>query len=262
MTSGRLGVAGGEIAYDVAGDGPALVVVHAGICDRRMWGPLVPLLHGRQVVALDMRGFGASSPVTDGADRRRDLVALLDHLGIERAALCGVSFGGVVALETALVVPDRVSALVVCGSALDWSTLPAELEARIVEADAAGEQGDVDRAVELELGIWVDGVGRPEPVDPGIRERVGTMNRRAWELALAATGEPAGLDPPAGLRLGELAVPTLVVAGAFDVPWMVESARRLAGSITGARFELLDGCAHLPPLERPEAFAALLASFV
>ena len=96
-------VPGGRLAYDATGDGPPIVLMHAWICDRRMWDDLVPLFARRhRVVRYDKRGFGEteiSEPVR--YSNRADVIAVLDHLGIDRATLVGVSGGSAVALDTA-----------------------------------------------------------------------------------------------------------------------------------------------------------------
>lgn len=263
MSFGFAPVSGGQLAYDVEGDAQPLVLVHAGICDRRMWDGVWQTLAARhRVVRYDARGFGESVPATTTFSPRADLVALLDHLGIDRAALCGVSYGGRIVLETALEYPQRVGALGLVCCAIEWDTAPADLVARIEEADEVGEEGDVEQAVELELRIWLDGNGRSEPVDPVVREAVRTMNLRAWTLAHESTGGSTALVPPAAPRLGSVGVPTLVVAGEYDVPFMTESSRSLAAAVPGARFELIGGAAHLPPIERPAVFASLLLDFL
>lgn len=250
--------------HEASGSGPPLVLVHAGICDARMWDEVAGLLAPEhRVLRYDMRGYGRSGPAVGTYSPRADLLSVLDAEGIERAAVCGVSFGGAVAIETAVVSPERVSALAVVCSAVDWSAVPPELAERIEEADAAGEAGDIDRAVELELRIWVDGDGRREPVDTGLRERVREMNRRAWELAAQSNGEADWSDePPAEQRLDEIAVPTLVVAGEWDVAFMRASCRDIARRVRGAQFATMSRAAHLPPLERPAEFASILHEFL
>jgi pimeloyl-ACP methyl ester carboxylesterase len=263
VSLGLVPVSGGQLAYDVEGEGSPLVLVHTGICDRRMWDGVWQALAARhRVVRYDARGFGESGPATATFSPRADLVSLLDHLGIDRAALCGVSFGGRIVLETALEYPERVGALALVCCAVDWDTAPADLVAKIEEADRAGEAGDIERAVELELRIWLDGHGRPEPLDPIVREAVRTMNLLVWTLALESTGALVSLVPPASGRLASVAAPTLVVAGEHDVPFMTESCRSLAAAVPGARFELVGGAAHLPPMERPALFASLLLDFL
>ena len=262
MDSGRLPVEGGQLAYDVDGDGLPLVLVHAGICDRRMWEDVWPELARRYCVArFDMRGYGDSTVAAAPYAPHDDVVAVLDHLGLDRAVLCGVSFGGAVELDVALAVPERVRGLVLVCCSPRGTPPSAELRVLMDEADEIAEQGDLDTAVELELRIWVDGVGRRNPVAPAVRERVREMNRRAWERAFEGEA-PLALDPPASQRLGEIGVPTLVVAGEYDQPWITDACRAIAAAIRGSRFELVRDVAHLPPLERPAAFVALLTGFL
>ena len=129
-----------------------------------------------------------------------------------------------------------------------------ELSALSAEADAVGEGGDVERAVELELRIWVDGPQRgPDALDPALRERARALNRTAWAAGMGGEGE--ALEPFAVGRLGEIACPTLVIDAELDQPSVHVSCRQLADGIPGARLVVILGVAHLPPLEAPAAFA-------
>src|SRR5690349_19713578 len=113
---------GARLVYEVAGDGPAVVLIHGFGLDMRMWDPQIGPLAGRfRVVRHDCRGFGASGPFDPGVPYTHagDLVALLDHLDIGDAALAGLSFGGRVALQAALAAPDRVRGLVLLDAVLD-----------------------------------------------------------------------------------------------------------------------------------------------
>jgi pimeloyl-ACP methyl ester carboxylesterase len=197
-----------------------------------------------------------------------DLAALLDHLGIERAAVVGNSFGGKVALEFVLEHPERTRALVLIASALSGHELSAELEAFDEAEDALLEAGKLDEAVELNLRTWLDGPDRDAaPVSPEVRALVAACQRRAFETMLAAyegappPGPVRWAEPPAATRLGEVAVPTLVVAGAQDVEDFRAIADRLAGEIPGARKAVLD-TAHLPGLERPDELNRLVLDFL
>lgn len=258
-------VDGGRIYTEVAGDGPPLLLGHAGIVDLRMWdGVWEPLAERRRVVRYDMRGWGRSSTPTGPWSPRDDIAAVLDHHGVDRAAVCSISYGGRTVLDFALERPERVSALVLvaCGAAGRPPPAP-EVSAPMEEADAVGEAGDVDRAVDLEIGIWVDGPTRgPDEVEASVRERVREMNLIAWRQALAAEGEPIPLEPVAYGRLGEISVPTLVVAGGLDVPWINEGCEQLAEGIPGARLEVVPDAAHMVPMERPDAFVRLLERFL
>ena len=216
----------------------------------------------------DLRGYG-DSPLPGGPfSYVDDLAALLDHLGIERAALVGNSFGGKVALEFALEHPGRTRALVLVAAALGGHEPSTELEAFDETEDALLEAGKLDEAVDLNVRIWLDGPDRDAaPVPAEARELVAAGQRRAFETMLGAYEDspPPGpvrwAEPPAAMRLGEVAAPTLVVAGAHDVQDFSAIADRLAGEIPNARKAVLD-TAHLPGLERPGELNRLLLDFL
>jgi pimeloyl-ACP methyl ester carboxylesterase len=257
---------GAQIAYDVAGNGPAVTLVHAGIADRRMWRDTVPALLTRfTVVTYDQRGFGDSTLPSGPAAYTDDLRALLDHVGVEQTAVVGVSMGGRAALELALLEPQRVTRLVLVGAGLpdwDWSE---DMQRFGKEEDEALEAGDLDRAVELNVRFWVDGPRRERgAADPEVRELVGAMQRQAFEVPVPdpEPTTPPPLDPPASERLGEIAAPTLVVVGDEDVDDMKQIADVLAAGIPGARKVTMPETAHLPPLERPQEFNRILLDFL
>jgi pimeloyl-ACP methyl ester carboxylesterase len=113
---------GARLVYEVAGDGPAVVLIHGFGLDMRMWDPQAgPLAARFRVVRYDCRGFGASGPLDPAVPYTHagDLVALLDHLDIGDAVLAGLSFGGRVALQAALAAPDRVRGLALLDAVLD-----------------------------------------------------------------------------------------------------------------------------------------------
>ena len=257
---------GAQIAYEVHGAGPALTLIHEGIADRRMWRETLPALEGDfTVVTYDQRGFGDSSLPSGPATYVDDLRALLDHVGLDRTTLVGASLGGRVALELALLQPERVDALVLAAAGLpdwDWSD---EVKRFGEEEEEAYESGDLDRAVELNLKLWVDGPRRDsDAVDPAMRAFVGEMQRKAFEIPLPdppPTASPP-LEPPARGRLGDIAIPTLVVVGDEDVEDIKQIAAVLAERIPGARKVTLPDTAHMIPLERPEEFNRILLDFL
>lgn len=251
---------------ETAGRGSPVVLLHAGVCDRRMWDPqwdAVAAAH--HAVRYDLRGFGRSPLPPAPWSHARDLVELLDRLGIDRAALVAASFSGRVALEVAQVRPELVEALVLIGATLpghDWSR---EVRAFMAEEDEAVRRGDLDGAVEANLRMWVDGPGRaPGTVDPRVRERVRQMQRRAFELELAA-GEAAHEQPlvaDVGRRLGEVVAPTLVVVGEHDAADVHAIAERLTRQLPDARRVVVPGAAHLPSMERPAEVNDLVLGFL
>jgi 3-oxoadipate enol-lactonase len=255
---------GVQLAYEVEGDGPPIVLLHAGIVDRGMWNDVVPLLvDSFRVVRFDARGFGESSRAPDGPFARwNDLFAVMDAAGVDRAHLVGVSQGAETALDATLTAPDRVDHLVIVGAGMRGWQFSEDLNARWQAEVDAWERGDLDACAEASIETWFDGPMRsPADVDPDVRIHALAMQRRAIDLENDdATAEAP--EPPSSERLGDVKSPTLVGVGELDQPDMVAIAEKLAEGIPDARHELLPGVAHLPPMERPGDFAALLHDFL
>ena len=250
---------------EVAGEGPAVVLLHEGICDSRMWEPQwEPWSHEFRLLRVDLRGFG-QTPLDPGRfAHARDVIESVEQHGFERAALVGVSLGGRVALEVAVARPELVSALVLVAPGLpghDWSE---ELQAAWAEEEAAFEAGDLDRAVEASLRTWVDGPRRrPEDVDPGVRSRVAEMQRRALELALGSAEDDEELFvEDLAQRVGEIRATTLILIGEDDQPDMHAIAERLEREIPAARRATIAHTAHVPSMERPREFDELVLPFL
>ncbi|MGH3504069.1 MAG: alpha/beta fold hydrolase [Nocardioidaceae bacterium] len=257
------------IAYDRAGprgDLP-LVLLHAGIADRRMWDPQWQALSTeRDVIRLDLRGYGDSTARPSGElSPLDDVLDTLAELGIERWHLVGASYGAGVAVEVALMRPEQVVSLLLAapgGSLI--ADMTADLRTFIDAEEAALADDDLDAAVEANLTWWVDGPQRDaSAVDPTVREMVGRMQRRAFEVTAEWDDvEEDELDPPALDRLGEIQAPTLVLAGGLDLDAILDTAQRVTDGITGARRVDWPDTAHLPSMERPDDFLALLRSWL
>lgn len=256
-----------ELWHQWAGEGePPVLLVHAGICDCGMWDPQWESLPARhRTVRLDLRGYGHSELPPEGFSHAADVIELLDRLDLGPVALVGASFGGLVSLDVAVARPDLVQRLVLVAPAMpghEWSALVRE---SFAEEEDSLESGDLDGAVEVNLRTWVDGPGRsPEAVPAGLRSRVGEMQRRAFERQLPVweLAEDVLTVEDLAERIGEIAVPTLVITGSEDVPDMEAIAARLGSEIAGARREVIAGAAHLPNLERPEEFDRLVLEFL
>jgi 3-oxoadipate enol-lactonase len=249
-----------DLRFEVAGKGPAVVLVHAGICDSRMWEPQFEAYALEfSVVRYDLRGFGRSPLPPEPYSHARDLLSLLDRVGAARAALVGVSLGGRVALEAAVAAPERVSALVLVAAALPLHPWSEDVERYGAEEEAALARGDLDAATELNVAFWLAGEAASE-----VRELVRVMQRRAFELQLPVSelAEEAPLVSELDSRLGEVRAPALVVTGEHDVGDFALVGDRLAGELPDARRATVPGAGHLPPLERPAAFDALVLPFL
>lgn len=261
---------GAEIAYEIAGAGHPLTMIHAGIADMRMWdAQFAAFAQDYRVLRYDLRGYGQSSLPDAPFTMRDDLRALLDHLGIARTHLIGISMGGAIAIDCAIAYPERIATLIAVAAGINGQTgepvLTEQWRALEREIEAATARGDLDAVNELELRLWVDGEGRTAgPVDPAVRERVRAMNAAVLQRESEPTeAAPTNrLDPPAIGRLGEIVAPTLVIVGACDEAQTVLNADILATQIPDARKVVLPEVAHLPPMEVPDEFSRLVRDFL
>jgi len=246
-------VNGARLWYDEAGSGPAVLLLHGGLGDSGLWDPVVPLLAERfRTIRTDLRFFGRSVGPAAPWSWQDDAVGVLDELGIERAALVGLSLGGKLALDIALAHPERLWAVVGVAPGLgghDGAAYNEEHEARY---EAAADK--VEAMMEIDLEVWA-----PLGADERIRE--------LWRATPDANPLPAGVEPveppggPAKERLGELRVPTLVVTAAHDPAGFREIGPIVASAAPDARHVELDSD-HYVTLREPELLAQTLLEFL
>ncbi len=254
--------AGGRLWYEVAGEGPAVVFVHPGLWDSRVWDPQWDAFvgAGHRVTRYDLRNFGRSDDITGPFSSRQDLADVMDTAGVERAAVVGCSIGGGVAIDFALEFPSRVEALVAVAPGVfglegiedDERTTSLEKQ-----AEEAMKAGDVSTAVEFELEIWTPASDDPE--NDQLQHATAMDNIRAMN---ADWSKHQRLEPPAGERLEGVAAPTLVIVGTRDAAVMDRITDVVAGRIPGARKVVIDGADHLPMMRRPDAFNRLVLDFL
>lgn len=268
MMGRRVEVPGGRLAVHDAGEGPPIMLLHAGIVDARAWEPLTPHLvaAGYRVAAFDRRGIGDSLTDDVAYSNRADVVAVLDALGIGRACLVGNSIGSIIALDTALESPQRVVAVVSVGPGISgyWPPEPSGVEAELfAEAERLEEAGDdPDAIADLDVRLWLDGPGQPaDRLPAALRDAVRAMDRAIADPG-RMTGRPIPLQPPAIERLETVAVPVLAVAGALDAAESAAAATVLEGRVPSARVVLMPDVAHLIGLEAPAELAALIVEFL
>jgi pimeloyl-ACP methyl ester carboxylesterase len=253
-------IGGGEIAYDVAGDGPALLLLHAFPLSRRMWDPQAGVAPVR-VVRFDVRGLGESPPSEGIVTMERiadDAAGLLDHLGIARATVVGLSMGGYAALAFARRHADRLRALVLSDT----------------RAAADTPEARAGRAV---LGEKIRLGGAAVAADALLDKLLGATTRsRRPEVAgrarrLIEANPPAGIcDALAGIAarddstpfLREIRVPTLVVVGEEDEITPPSDAEALRGGIPRSALAVVPEAGHLANLENPGAWNAALVGFL
>jgi pimeloyl-ACP methyl ester carboxylesterase len=254
---------GARLYYEVAGEGPAVTLLHPGLWDCRTWDREFETWRDRfRVMRYDQRGYGRSSRPEPGAPYSHigDLVALLDLIGIDRTALVGCSMGGALAIDATLTVPGRVWALVAVATALggfqETEDEAAWWDERAAPIEAAMEAGDLERAQDLSLAIWAT-MGLHDAAGARIKE---IARDNIHELTMDESGAE-GLDPPAAARLGEIDVPTLVVAARHDPPDALRTSEAIAWGVPGARIVTLEAD-HVVNLRVPEAFDDAVSTFL
>lgn len=265
MSIWELPFEGATLRGESKGSGPGLVFLHAGVADRRSWTVLQNELSStHRTVAYDRRGFGDTTYVAGSFSHLDDLVAVLDHEGINEVSLVGNSMGGGLALDFALAHPERTHSLVLIGTAVSGvppvETLSAPVQALDEALDAADEAGDLTEVNRLEAWLWLDGPAEPEGrIGGSLRELFLAMNGRALE---ASDPGQERERPPAFDRLGGLDVRTLVMVGSLDLPLMVDRSKLIAGILPRSEYVPLEDVAHLPALEQPDLVIPILRDFL
>lgn len=250
------------LAYEDSGGDPArtIVLTHGFTVTLRMWDPTVEALvaEGWRVVTWDVRGHGPTvtplRPELFTLDHVvGDLVALLDHLGLERVVLGGLSFGGFLALCTWAAAPGRIRALVLADTGPGFRNPTA----RQGWNETAGQRADAIAAGGIDAVRSGEATG-----GAGIEGQLGLDRHASFEaLALAARGFLAQQDSRAMDVLDGVSVPTLVLVGALDEPFL-RASDVMAARIPGAELVTIPDAGHLANLDQPAAFQAALLSFL
>ena len=240
-----------EIDYEVTGTGPVVLLGHGYGSTRHMWDDQHRALADRwRVVSWDMRGHGQTDSPSDPKQYSAALIvadmrALLQHVGAERAIIGGLSLGGYVSLAFALAHPEMTQALVICDSGPGY---------RNAEARAQWNQRAEERAASLE-SKGLDALTRRS------KETQQAVHRSAQGLAHAARGMLAQEGSQVIDGLASIRVPTLVIVGDQDQPFVAPS-EYMAKKIAGARLAVIPGAGHSSNLDQPEAFNRVLREFL
>jgi pimeloyl-ACP methyl ester carboxylesterase len=240
-----------RIAYSVCGSGPPVVLLHGAFIDHRMWAPQVAFLRERyRVINLDLRGHGATGPTRAKPYSiplfAADVEALLDHLGVERAIVCGLSMGGMVAQALAAARAERVPALVLAGTV--WHSAPTRWNRLVRETALIHTAAKLCRG-----GEWR---GRPERVREYSRDTLRAMPADEVAKVFEAFYRFEGVD------WSRLTMPTLILYGERDSGGFRAQSLALRRRIPDAACEAIPAAGHTPTLENPRAFNAALGRFL
>jgi pimeloyl-ACP methyl ester carboxylesterase len=255
----RAPVPGGELVYEISGTGDPIVLLHGAFMDRRSWDAQVPALSSRfRVIRYDIRPFGESTVPEQAYSVPDDLLRLLDHLKIPKAHLVGHSFGGGVALDFALLHPERVATLTLV-SAPPNGFAPPDEDRKLVEGIfAAAKQGD-EALVRAWVAhpMWAEATRQPELAKT--LEEMTRRNLRAFRLPFAPY---VPVTPAAIGRLSSVKVPTFIIVGDRDMASIQRASAQMAQEIPGAKLHVVRGADHALPLGWAREFNEALVAFV
>ncbi len=218
-----------------------------------MWTPQRRPLEeaGYRLITWDMRGHGGSDSPEDPAEYSEaltmgDMVGLLDLLGIERGVVGGLSLGGYMSLAFYLAHPERVRGLVLCDTGPGYRNPEAR----------GGWNRNADKRAEAFESRGLDALGRSAEV-----LATGGQHRSAQGLAHAARGMLAQFDSRVIDALPSIKVPTLIIIGEKDEPFLAGS-RYMTDKIPNARLEAIEGAGHASNIDQPDAFNRALLEFL
>lgn len=265
--SGFAPINGAEIFYTQTNPhhSETMLMIHAGICDHRMWEKQVIHFSKRfHVMTLDMRGFGKSSIPDAPFSDHDDIMALLKYVEVDSAWFLACSMGGKVAINIALLQPKLVKGLLLSGPAYGGYRYESDEPHPLDDAfDTAEANNDMEAMSELEVQLWVDGEGRSsDKVDPTVRKLVYEMNLIPLMVDNDIWDKEQSLEPPASERLADITQPTLIIIGDLDVAPSIERADNLAEAIPNAKKVVMTGTAHVPNMEFPDQFNTIVDDFL
>ena len=247
---------GYAIGFDEAGGGnaPPIVFLHGVGSDKSVWRPqLDHFAAERRAIAFDYPSYGDSDPAPAGATRDDFAAAILSamrELGIDRAHVCGLSLGGVVAIAMHAAAPEA------CASLILADTFAAHPDGQGIYDRSVAASENIRAFAEARVDVLL-----AQPADPGVRAEVVETMARIDPAAYRMGAEAVWLADQFE-RARDIRVPTLVLCGSEDKVTPPALSLALAQLIPGARAELIEGAGHLSNLEQPEAFNSLVGSFI
>lgn len=255
-----MAVDGGSLYYETAGKGAPVILIHGGFGDRRMWDEqFLPLSQQFRVVRYDHRGFGKSTPPDKPYSPIADLARLMDHLKIPRANLVGNSMGGTLALDFALMNPDRTGAIVVISSAAGGYPVSDADRERTMAVFTAARERDPGAAAALWLRNPMVSVASAHPrASPLVRSMV-EENQRVF---LMEHWPEETMKPPAFERLADLKAQTLFIVGENDTALVRDGAKASAARMPHTQLQSIPGTDHLLQMEEPARVNKLLLDFI
>jgi len=252
--------------YETSGKGPAMVLIHAGFLDSRMWDTQFQLFSKNyMVIRYDVRGFGRSDIARTKFSDYKDLRGILDHLRVKTASLIGVSNGGRIASDFAVEYPSMVDHLVLVSPGMsgykasgpEEEKLWEEFDKQMKPQEDADREGRAADAVEMDVNAWASAQ------TPANRERITKIAmdnfhvhvENPWKLQVPP-------EPRTWQRLSQIRVPTLLIIGDRDVPPQILMVDNIHSHIPGSKKVLIQGADHIVNMSKPDEFNRTVLAFL
>ena len=246
--------------FETAGKGPALVLIHGGNLDRRMWDEqFQEFAKHFQVIRYDVRTYGLSDMPTKPYSDVEDLASLLRFLHIQKAHLVGLSLGGRIIIDFALEHPEMVESLAAIGpglSGFQWSHGDDKRYENIVRA---ARDGEIGKATDLWLA---SGYMAPAMEKAALASRLRRLSLDNYRNCLANPLLARPIEPPAIQRLTQIKAPTLLMVGSRDVPDIQTIVKTLKAGIPRAQYVVVQGAGHMVNMEKPDEFNRIVLGFL
>jgi pimeloyl-ACP methyl ester carboxylesterase len=258
--TGFITVDGGKLYYEVAGKGPNIVLLHDGMVHSAIWDEQFPVLVKEyRVIRYDRRTFGKSSDPTAAYSHIDDLKQVFDQLKIDKAIVFGMSSGGGLAIDFTLKYADRVVGLVLVGAVVGGFRYTAHMGTRGGHMLPAAERSDSRK---LHTYFIMDDPYEIYKDNNAVKERVMAMMLPYIDKARGEGIPVKPADRQAVKFLSEIKVPTLVLAGEFDIPDVFAHAGAITAGIRDATLKFIPRSGHLVPIEQPALFNEAVLNFI
>jgi 3-oxoadipate enol-lactonase len=266
VETGYAEVDGGRLYYETSGNGPAIVLIHAGFLDLRMWDPQIPVFSKtNRVIRYDVRGFGKSDLARNTYSDYKDLRALLYHLRVKTTSLVGVSNGGRIAADFAVEYPSILDHLVLVSPGMsgykssgpEEDKMWEEFDKKMKPQEVADHEGRAVDAVEMDVNAWASA---QTPVNQERIRQIALDNfhvhvENPWKLQVPP-------EPRTFQRLSQIRIPTLVIIGDRDVPPQILLTDNIHSHIPGSKRVLIRGADHIANMSKPDEFNIAVLEFL
>ncbi len=260
MKSGFAEVNGTKLYYEMKGKGPAVVLLHSGGFDRRMWDDQFSAFSGRYtVIRYDVRGYGKSPAPTKPYSDDDDLYQLLKYLKVQKAHLIGLSLGGRIAIDFTLTHPEMVATLIPVASGQSGFPFTPEDTMELMKIIYSIQNDDGTPAGEAWLRSAYNTAAMENPAVAAKLRPIAIENSRAWLINFFFPRPPL---PLAVQRLTDIGVPTLIIKGDRDVPTIDKIVDTLEKNVPGAKKVIIPGAGHIVNVEKPDQFNNIVLDFL